>query len=198
MGLDPVQLKLHPRWLPFYRSGLRYLLKPGSGESGAPSEQGGGPRSSREAFLPRLERLSPPYSVLITYWDLCLDLLGLDRSEQGGQRRELFTRMLTGLDWPEQEYLFWPHSVCPDGEVVSDAELFWRGFWTAQPRYVLLFGERAARTVVSSRGPGSNRVELEGATCLVLPDPEEMLPDNRTAKNLVWRELKSLPVVSPS
>lgn len=195
MGLDPAQLKIHPQWLPFYRSGLRYILRPGSGKADSP-EQDSGSAPAREELLRRLEELSPPYSVLITYWSLCLDLTGSRMNEQGRQRRELFARMLSGLAWPEGEYVFWPLSLCPDLNVVADAELFRQGFRTIQPRYVLLFGEKAARTVFPHREPGSLGGESEGVTYLFLPDPEEMLPDNRRAKNRVWNELKSLPIAS--
>ena len=196
MGLDPAQLKLNPQWLPFYRSGLRYILRPESSGADASLEQGGGSCPSRDGLLRRLDGLSPPYTALITYWNLCFDLAGAQRTEQSAQREELFGRMLSSLAWPGDEYVFWPNSICPDQEVLADAGLFWHGMRTVQPRYVLIFGREAATTVFPDFEPDSRRMEIDGVTFVFLPDPEEMLPDNRKAKNLVWHELKSLPIAS--
>lgn len=194
MGLDPAQLKIDPQWLPFYRSGLRYLLRPERARAPCSSEPSDAPAEHRKGMLGRLERLSPPYSVLMTYWELCLDLSGACPDEKCSQRRQLFSRMISGLGWTDAEYVFWPLSHCPGSEPVADAELFWQGLRSLRPRFVLLFGERATDTVLPRQDPRTSRVEMDGVTYLSLPGPEEMLPDNRQAKNRVWRELRSLPL----
>ncbi len=197
MGLDPTQLRLAPQWLPFYRSGLRYILRSESPSPGSPPEDEEPSRSSRtrEDWLRWLERLSPPYTVLLSYWTLSLDRR--DGAQQASrQRLDLFSRMLTGLAWPDTEYAFWPVSDCPGGELVADTDLFLRGIRVLRPRYVVLFGARAAGAVFPDLAPDTSRLDREGVTYVFLPDPDDMLPDNRRAKNIVWHSLKSLPVAS--
>jgi uracil-DNA glycosylase len=193
MGLDPAQLKLDPLLLPFYRSGLRYLFQPGGEQASSRREGTSQSGRTRDRWLAYLQDLTPPYSAVITYWKLSLDQ-GADLGEESLKRRDLFARMLTGLAWPEGEYVFWPHSDCRERQIHADPPLFWHGIGALRPRYVLLFGERAASILLPGHEAGTSRVDLEGVTYVLLPDPDEMLPDNRRAKNLVWRELKSLPI----
>ena len=195
MGLDPAQLKIDPQWLPFYRSGLRYILRSGRERTGSCRASASASNGIRETWLSWLEQLSSPRSVVLTYWKLCQDRAER-QDEQSRQRRDLFARMLAGLGWPRSEYAFWPVSDCPEGDIHADTDLFRQGIRSLRPRYVIVFGAEASRAVFPHLDPYSRRTESEGISYLFLPDPDEMLPDNREAKNLVWRELKALPLAS--
>ena len=193
MGLDPAQLRLQPEWLPFYRSGLRYLLLPGHDADKYQSESQNH-NSGRETWLQRLRGLSPPYSVLLTYWDLALDGPEPTQDESESQRCELFRRMLSSLSWPGDAYVFWPHSYFSGREIVPDSSLFWEGIQVLRPSYVLLFGYRCGNVLFPQRKLNYEWFREEGINFLLLPDPSEMLPDNRTAKSFVWHKLRSLSI----
>jgi uracil-DNA glycosylase len=195
MGLDPLQLKLNPQLLAFYRSGLRYLYQPhGNGEQ-SQQEWTQANSNPRDEWLQWLQALNPPYKVVLTYQKLCFDR-GADPGEASRQRRELFANMLFHLAWPEQDYAFWPHSLFREEDTVADSDLFWQGIQLLKPEYVLVFGEQAADTLFPDRVAGTEEIDLEGVRYMILPDPDEMLPDNRSAKKRVWNKLKTLPVAA--
>jgi len=194
MGLDPSQLKLNPQLLAFYRSGLRYLFHPREVSEQRPQERTQATSNSRDEWLQWLQTFTPPYKVVLTYYQLCLDR-GADPDEKGHQRSDLFAMMLSGLKWPETAYVFWPHSLSRNEDIVADSHLFWQGLQVLKPEYVLVFGERAADTLFPEREAGTEELNLEGIKYLLLPGPDEMLPDNRATKNQVWHKLKPLPVV---
>jgi len=195
MGLDPAQLKLNPQLLVFYRSGLRYLYQPHGSPAQTRQERKKSASCSRDAWLQWLQSLNPPYKAVLTYYQLCLDR-GPDSGEESRKRRELFANMLSGLAWPETVHAFWPHSLCQDEDIVAHSGLFWQGIQVLKPEYVLVFGERAADTLFPDREAGTEELNLEGIRYLILPDPDEMLPDNRRMKNLVWQKLKALPLIT--
>lgn len=194
MGLDPAQLKLNPQLLAFYRSGLRYLFHPSDPSEQPSQERTETTSSARDAWLQWLQALTSPCKVILTYYQLCLDLCA-HPAEESHQRRDLFAKMLSGLKWPEAAYAFWPHSLCQDEDIVADSDLFWQGIHVLKPEYVLVFGERAADTLFPDREGGTEELNLKGIRYLFLSGPDEMLPDNRVAKNHVWQKLKPLPVV---
>mgnify|MGYP000506424680 CR=1 FL=1 len=193
MGLDPAQLRIHPEWLPFYRSGLRYLLLPGRyGKKDQPDPLHHNP--GRETWLQHLKGLSPPYSVLITYRDLPLDGPEPTLKESGSQRCDLFRRMLSSLSWPSTSYVFWPHTYLSGREIFPGSSLFWEGIQILRPCYVLLFGYRCGSLLFPQRELHYEWFQEEGLHFLLLPDPSEMLPDNRSAKSFVWQKLRSLSI----
>ncbi len=197
MGLDLAQLKVAPGLLPFYRSGLHYILKlsgPGTREESCDSSE---IPQMDEFWLARLQRCDPPCRVVLTYWHLCLDV-ETGQDSEAASRATLFQKILQSLNWPEGEYAFWPLSRSSEKGIVPDRELFWAGIKALKPEYVLFFGARAAKALFPEHTPRYEKYEHEGILFFELPDPMDMLPDNRRAKNFVWNRLKSLPISDSS
>jgi hypothetical protein len=185
MGLDLTDLNLQEPLRSWYRSGLRYLLPPVE-RQGSP-EAGSTPLP--EPWHSLSAQLDPPHPHVWTYWELALDLSGHGDPE----RFRLFRRILQSLQWPEENVIFWPPAHIEQGELVLRADIFWQGVEWIRPGHVTCFGREAFRRLFPDRAGRYGSFRAGNHTLVYLPGPEDMLPDNRRAKQLVWRILRTLP-----
>jgi hypothetical protein len=196
MGLDLAELNLHTRLRSWYAAGLRHVFAPprssapaskGTGQKEEPSEAGPGspfPSPWKEVY----ERCRPPHPHVWTYWRLCLDL-GPEADEA---RCTLFNNILSSLKWPRENVVFWPLSRSGPSSISPGTEPFWHGVRLLRPRYILCFGLDAFTTLFPDRSPEYGSHTTDRGVIVSLPGPEDMLPDNRQAKSLVWHVLQTL------
>lgn len=189
-----------PGTLRCWRSlGLRHILLPADGGSApghatAPPSIAASSSESCEDLIQRArQRLTPPHDQAWTYWELPMDL----GDSPSPERRELWRRMLKALALPRGRILFWPMSL--PGRTGPDprTDLFWDGVKESGAQTVVCFGRRAFAHLFPDRDFSTAAFSLEGRTIQPLPGPEDMLPDNREAKAIVWNKLLDLVNRSP-
>ena len=76
-------------------------------------------------------------------------------------------------------------------------DLFWDGVKESGADTVVCFGHRAFAHLFPDRDFDTAAFFLDGFTIQPLPGPEDMLPDNRDAKAIVWNRLLGLVNHSP-
>ncbi len=179
--------------------GLRHILLPAGDGAAAPRHTAVPPSAavssdSCEDLIRRArERLDPPHAQVWTYWELPLDL-GENPSHE---RRELWRRMLKAMGLPRGRILFWPMSLSGRTGPAPRTKLFWDGVKESGAPTVVCFGRRAFAHLFPDREFSTAAFSLEGLTIQPLPGPEDMLPDNREAKAVVWNRLLELVTTSP-
>jgi hypothetical protein len=117
-------------------------------------------------------KVARPSATVWTYFNLGLDMLGLEAgAAPSAQRRTLFRTLIRGLGWPPGSITFWPMAApaavgaaapasqrtrrpAASGRAVvpapaAEPDLFWRGVAEIEARFVLCFGARALATVYS-------------------------------------------------
>ena len=138
-----------------------------------------------------LAKYRPPYRYVFTYYFLGKELLS------PGERTRLFQKILTGLKW-KKGVLFLPHNYIKGKNIVETPLEFWGMIEKLKKKnnplsYILIFGEDSASCLVPNNKFRLGPFIWKQNKLLFLPSPEEMLPDNREVKNLVWHFLKRLP-----
>ncbi len=129
---------------------------------------------------------SPPCLSVWTYWDL-----GDDCSKLPDQDRQLlFDNILTALELTRQDVLFWPLISASKGESEPQEAIFWQGVELSGAKYVVCFGEKVFRGLFPKRSPNYTSFVYKGYEVILVPGPDEMLPDNRKAKQIAWHLLK--------
>lgn len=124
-----------------------------------------------------------------TYWELALDFGG----EPDGARRQLWANIIKSLPY-KQRVGFWPVSEFQGGVMLAKPALFWQGVREFGITHVLCFGRRACMTLFPDRAFSLGVFQYGNLTAVILPGPEDMLPDNRQAKAVAWALLKDLPI----
>ncbi len=137
-----------------------------------------------------LSKYPPPYRYVFTYYFLGKELLS------PGKRTRLFQNIIKGLKW-EKGILFLPHNYLDGQNIVETASEFWRIIEEVKKKnslsYILIFGRDSVSCLVPHIEFRFGPLIWKGNKLLFLPSPEQMLPDNREVKNLVWHFLKRLP-----
>ncbi len=188
-----------PGTLRCWRSlGLRHILLPAGGSAPgnatAPPSIAAASSDSCENLIQRArQRLNPPHDQVWTYWELPMDL----SESPSPERRKLWRRMLKALALPRGRILFWPMSLPGRAGPDPRTDLFWDGVKESGTQTVVCFGRRAFAHLFPDRDFSSAAFTLEGRTIQPLPGPEDMLPDNREAKAIVWNKLLELVTRSP-
>ncbi len=135
----------------------------------------------------------PPYRYVLTYYFLSQDM------RSPSERSHLFKRMLSALHW-KRGYIFLPHNFLKGEEIINTPRQFWSTVREINQRgegrisYILIFGRDCARELVPNKEFRFGPCPYGEMRLLFLPSPDEMLPDNRELKNLVWHLLKRLPL----
>jgi hypothetical protein len=140
-----------------------------------------------EPWKGQLARLQRPKPVLWTYRELGLDLCG----SPDPRRRELWATIIEKLGWPRGAVLFWPFSHVVEETLVQRTDLFWKGIGSIDPMMIVVFGMDAAAELLpgnAAYGP----VRQGSVQVLLLPGPQDMLPDNRSSKRIVWEYLRQV------
>lgn len=192
MGLDLKDVDLPPSMNVWHALGLSYVLSPGPGSRS--NRKSPEPCQSPVPEFPEpwsriLDQASLPCATVWTYWHLPLDLF----SDPPTARKRLFQNIRTSLGWPETEVVFWPLSAEVQNRLQPRTDFFRRGLAHIQPRYVLLFGVPALRELFPQKDRSNYGLFIDHQiTYIFLPGPEDMLPDQKQAKNYVWTTLKTI------
>jgi hypothetical protein len=189
--LDFTDLRLKDPFRSWYLNGLQYLFKPKSDprEVLSPSRHEAEPKKSIRFPAPWDEIWAssrPPYTSVWTYWDLCQDI----GSSHDPDRKVLFDRILDALQRTRYEVFFWPVTVFAEGNWQVRQDLFWHGVRMSGACTVVCFGERVFQALFPDAATAYTSLSHEGYQVVYVPGPEEMLPDNREAKRIVWKMLK--------
>ncbi|MBU1002482.1 MAG: hypothetical protein KKE73_08155 [Proteobacteria bacterium] len=137
-----------------------------------------------ELFRPRLR---VPSRQVWTYWDLGLDFGGQALAE----RRELFRNILKNLNLPSGSVTFWPHNFEHQGTLVAQPGQFWRGVREAQATSLVVFGQRAFKTLFPREPFSHSSFMHNDLKITVLPGPTQMLAGDAQAKRIVWDTLRN-------
>ncbi len=138
----------------------------------------------------------PPYRYALTYYNLIFDIHDFDKGQN--RRTSLFKNMLKALKW-DKGYVFIPCTNLVNKDIHPDPKSFWLKIEELKKQghnitHVLIFGEDAKKILLSkisfSMPYGVDR--YKNFVVISMPSPEDMLPDNRKAKNIVWSFLKQL------
>ncbi len=188
MGIDIVNLTFE-KWL-WSLVGIEELITKDKRSESPPIKRGSGLKNP--LIQKCLATHTPPYRYVITYYYLGKEL------SSPGERSRLFQNILKGLRWTKG-ILFLPHNYNIGEKIEDTAAQFWDTIGTLKQKgnpisYILIFGRDSASSLLSVRECTIGPLLWKGNRVMVLPSPEDMLPDNREAKNLVWHFLKRLPV----
>lgn len=194
MGLDLKELELSQDLIRWYAFGLHYLLQDSTKQGLSRSEHSKGFASATEPDFPEpwrqiVKQQQHPCATIWTYWQLPIDC-GPKSSEE---RKTLFRNIIHALGWNPEDYVLWPMSRETQGSLEAKTDCFWRGLPFFRPQYVLCFGRQTFGALFPQKtGTGFGLFNLDQITYIYLPGPEDMLPDQKQAKNLVWNLLKNL------
>jgi len=201
MGLDLAALNMTPDQRLWHGAGLRYLLSDrlsGSldehGEVHPPAMDKGKAEAFPEPWHSLWPRLSKPCPTVWTYGAMTDDLNDQSCSPQ---RRQLFKNILQALGWPQGSVAFWPIAVRSGSELQPCPDIFRRGLAELAPRYLFCFGQTALDALCPQRTKTGARFMLARTTVIPLPEPDQMLPDNRDLKRAVWNALNSVALEAP-
>ena len=136
----------------------------------------------------RLEKLNPPHPQLWTYWELPADI----EQVPDPNRRHLWRNILAALKWPAGTIAFWPMSSFEGGLLKPNFPAFWSGVQIINPRIIVCFGHGAFCRLFPERTFQYGYFNHNNLQILTLPGPGDMLPDNKTAKKVVWNFLSSI------
>lgn len=201
MGLDLAALNLTPGQRLWHQAGLRYLFS--DRHSDSPDSAGQSPLSPMasgeagvfpEPWHSLWPRISKPCPTVWTYGALTDDLNDQDCSPQ---RRQLFKNILKSLGWPRGSVAFWPFAIRSGSQLQPFPDVFWQGLAEMAPRYLLCFGEAALEALCPQRPETGARFMLGQTTVIPLPEPDQLLPDNRDLKRVVWNTLSSIALKDP-
>ncbi|MFO7597717.1 MAG: hypothetical protein R6W92_15420 [Desulfocurvibacter africanus] len=133
--------------------------------------------------------MKPPVSAMWTYWELAQDFGG----EPDSNRRQLWANIIKSLPY-KQRVGFWPVSEFKGGTMLAKPALFWQGVREFGATHVLCFGRRACMTLFPDRPFSPGAFQHRNLTAVILPGPDDMLPDNRQLKAVTWNLLKDLRI----
>lgn len=135
----------------------------------------------------------PPYKFVITYCSLHEDIDLFSKTQNS--RIKLFKDILRNLNW-QSGYVFIPFTQKLKNSVQQIPHLFWAKVDELKQKYrithIFIFGRHAQKILIPSISSSSPYFvnKFKSYTILVLPSPEDMLPDNRIMKNIAWDILK--------
>jgi hypothetical protein len=124
-------------------------------------------------------------ALVLTYLDLGRDLTG-----QGDSRRStLWRKLIHDLGWSGQNKIaFWPVAL-PDGqELNARPDLFLQGLRFFSPTAVAFFGHPSASRLMADPDPVALSA-MTGLSCLILPDPDDLLRGDKEEWDAVLRQL---------
>lgn len=182
MGLDLGAVDIALPLKGWQHNGLRFVL--GKPKSQAPvfPEPWAGIISTQQARC----------TTVWTYWQLPLDL----GPAPSAARNRLFQNMITALNWPREHLVFWPLCTAEEGTLKARTELFWQGVRRFNPLYLICFGNQAFDLIAPGNSREFGLFKTGQIDYVFLPGPEDMLPDNKQAKRIVWNTLRQLPGLS--
>jgi hypothetical protein len=197
MGLDLHEINIPWQYVPLYQAGIDYLF---SLQTDNLSEENDivsldystrdikkGLQNSYPPLWSQLwKNLSPPYTMVWTYWQLSEDL----GPAPDCQRTQLMKTILAKLCWPRGSVAFWPLSTFDGLQHFSQLDVFWSGVQELQAQLVIVFGALAFQALFPDKTPRFGFTTTPDRLQIVhVPGPDDMLPDNREMKNLAWNML---------
>lgn len=144
-----------------------------------------------EPFHFYFKNLHFPLRVIWTYWELDIDC----RAEADQQRLDLWASIQRAMKWSTNLIAQWPVAVRtePGEELQPNLNPLIELIKHFKPAHLLCFGEPVKRLLQAS---GSDLDDFSGMGCSVyfLPGAEDMLPDNRQAKQYAWDIIKQISI----
>ena len=194
MGLDLSELDIPPALRVWHRLGLTLFLEAKSPEAEDGQAYGTGSCAGLPELWRRIVQEHPaPCATLWTYWQLTSDL----GSEASSDRIQLFRNIRKALGWASTDIVFWPLAEQRASGLHCRSECFWQGLAVFDPRFVLIFGRQAfKRLFPSTEERRYGQFIQDHISYIFLPGPEDMLPDQKEAKRLVWNTLKAIQLPS--
>ncbi|MCF8109596.1 MAG: hypothetical protein K9J81_11470 [Desulfohalobiaceae bacterium] len=194
MGLDLSELDLPPVLHAWYRLGLTALLEAKPPETETGQARGTGTCADLPQPWRSIAQEHPaPCATLWTYWQLAGDL----GSKASPERTLLFRNIRKALGWPQADIVFWPPAELRASGLHFRSEYFWQGLAVFEPRFVLIFGRPAFKRLFPRTGDRRYGEFIQDhISYIFLPGPEDMLPDQKEAKRVVWNTLKTIQLPS--
>lgn len=135
----------------------------------------------------------PPYKYVITYYFLHEDIDHFSTAQH--PRINLFKNILLNLNW-HTGYVFIPFTLKFKDSVQHVPNYFWAKVRELKSQHrishIFMFGTKAQKTLAPSLNSLAPYFvdKFDSYIIIVLPSPEDMLPDNREMKNIAWDILK--------
>ncbi|MDK2922479.1 MAG: hypothetical protein PWR24_2036 [Desulfonauticus sp.] len=196
MGYSPFHLEDSLKTRILNRLGLKWFLKPKTTNSLAVKKNTAlTPLQILSSFPPELKQkllakryLS--YSLWI-YKDYLLDLQTKTNNPRKILVKKIFNAAHDQLNWPSKQITFWPLFYPLQGKYVCNLELFEFGLKKIQPTYIFCFGQECFKCLLPQEDFAYNQIfEYKKSLLIALPDFNDLLPDNRELKKIVWEALK--------
>ncbi|SDN86050.1 hypothetical protein SAMN04488516_10953 [Desulfonauticus submarinus] len=131
-----------------------------------------------------VQQYRPAYSLWI-YFEYYQDLL----DTRVNPRKELILKILKALSWGKQRISFWPLFRFKGREYIKDEALFNEGLKEIQPVYIFCFGQKCFNELLPEKKFSYTSFQYQDKMLITLPDFNDLLPDNKKLKNLVWNTL---------
>lgn len=180
----------------WHTAGLRHVLSQAVNASDL--NQGGLDSShSQESFLATLpeslrfywQRVRLPLKIVWTYWELDEDM----RGKPDPDRLSLWRSIMLAKNWKEDQVCFWPIAISSglDQSFVPQAGVLASLTKLFLPSHVFCFGRQshlALKNFFKQTG------DMFPSQCMILylPGAQDMLPDNKDAKQQTWQQIKNL------
>jgi len=136
----------------------------------------------------------PPFRYVFTYHNLINDIHLFEK--KSNERIRLFMSMIKAVGW-DSGFVFIPCTKFKENKILDYSDFFWKKVFELKVSHpishILIFGKEARRILLpNAKISGFGLFKHNNIYVMILPSPEEMLPDNRVAKNIVWNFLKQL------
>jgi hypothetical protein len=176
--------------------GLKYFLAdpepPKPKKTSSPST----PNDQNASFiLPKniklkLSKLLRPAYTLWIYAGFTYDLSIEEVTDRKQLIRSIVHQVHDKLNWPQGSITFWPVFNFKNDNLAPDIQLFQYGLEQIKPIYIFCFGKDAFKTLFPDQDFEIKKFYYGSYLVQALPDFDQLLPDNRELKNLVWQTLK--------
>ena len=131
-----------------------------------------------EPWATYLRKVSPDHKMVWTYMELGYDLAG----QADARRRAVVGDLIKYLRLPPRPVAFWPVAVLQGDRLVTNAEIFWRGWKLWRTPHIVCFGVDALRAILPDADPGRTMHMFKEFMVHVMPPLHalaDMLPHER-------------------
>ena len=136
------------------------------------------PSGFPEPWASYLSKVSPDHKMVWTYMELGYDLAG----QADARRRTVVADLIKHLRLPPRPVAFWPVAVLQGDRLVTNAEIFWRGWKLWRTPHIVCFGVDALRAILPDADPARTMHMFKEFMVHVMPPLNalaDMLPHER-------------------
>ncbi|MDQ7031932.1 MAG: hypothetical protein Q9M37_04345 [Desulfonauticus sp.] len=131
-----------------------------------------------------LQQYRPAYSLWL-YYDYYNDL----EDPELNPRKKLILKILKALNWGKK-ISFWPLFRAKGSDYLPDMKFFYHALQEIRPVYIFCFGARCFKILLPDETFSYQHYNYKDRMLVALPDFNELLPDNRELKKVVWQILQ--------